>query len=164
MERFFDFFGTASAARILIFCGTILIALVLFLTWAAETRETIKLWPPEISAPESERLQACKTMQTALHDQIEALENDASSAYKARENDQKALTEETALQVDAKKRDDDYPSSRSNTYEAVVGSRVGQLNDDVTFQDKVISWARQEIANRYQGLASLCGAIIEVGR
>lgn len=73
MELVLEFFRTATAGKTAIICTTIVIVLGLFLVWAARTQETIKLGPPEISAPESERMKACQTIQAGLHDEIQTL-------------------------------------------------------------------------------------------
>jgi hypothetical protein len=104
-----EFIRAANVAKVVIVvgipCTTFLIAFLIAMWWATITRETIKLGPLEISAPESEQMKACRTIQAALHDEIQTLDNERMSAYKTIDNDQTALNEETRLRVDARERD-----------------------------------------------------------
>lgn len=170
-QRFVDavleFLGTATVAKTIIVCVTFLTAVLMFQVWAERTGETIKLWPPEISAPESEEMKACHTLQAAVHDEIQTLENDRTSAYKAIENDKNNLNEATRLRIDAMERDkrvQKETGSRENDNEEAVINRVKQLESDWEFRDRTISWIRQTINDRSDAVYSLCVSIIQARR
>jgi hypothetical protein len=133
------------------------------MVWATTTRETIKLGPLEISAPESEQMKACRTIQAALHDEIQTLDNERMSVYKTIDNDQNALNEETRLKIDALKRDRDTGSSY-NANETAVDNRITQLSDDIDDRNRIIIWIRETITARSQEVYSLCRTIIEAER
>jgi len=76
VEAVIEFFRTTNAAKATIVCGTFLIVVIIFLGWLERTGETIKTWPPEISTPESEQMKACRTIQTAAHDEAQTLEHE----------------------------------------------------------------------------------------
>jgi len=158
LDRLLEIFSTAGVAKTAVICGAILILVFGFLVWAAISKETIKLgWPTEISAPESEQLKACRTIQSALHDVIQTLGNDRTSTHKTLDNDQNALTEETRLRLDAMQRDQGtYRSDNEN----VVIERINQLSSDFTYRTKILEWIRQTISNSYQGVSSSCTVII----
>jgi hypothetical protein len=152
-----EFFRTSNIAKTLIVCGTFLIVVIIFLGWLERTGETIKTWPPEISAPESEQMKACGTIQTAAHDEGQTLEHEIQSAYTTIDNDQKALTEETRLRVEAIEKDRDRGLSPN---EDAVNARIQQLSNDINWRDKIISSRRERIGNVSQWVYSQCAAIL----
>ena len=160
-----EFFTDADVAKIAVVGVVLLIGAVFFLEWAERTRETIKLWPPEISAPESEEMKACRTLQVALHDEIQSLENEQTSAYKMLDNEHTALNEETRLRIEAMERDrviqKETGSSSSNDNERAVIHRISQLENDIDYRDKMLRWIRQTIADRSQEVYSSCAAIMK---
>jgi hypothetical protein len=167
MGGFWDFLNVAGATKIaIIFGALVLIALtgVGFLTWAASSGETIKLgWPTEISAPESEQLKACRAAQTALHDEIQTLDNERKSSYRAIADDQNALNEVTRLQINTEKQEADSKEISYAGAKMDIDDRITQLKIDIDYRDKVIIFIRQAIADRSQKVLSLCAAIIQAG-
>jgi hypothetical protein len=162
MDRLWELFSTAGVAKTAVICGAFLILVFGFLVWAAISQETIKLgWPTEISAPESEQMKACRTIQSALHEEIQTLENDRTSTYKTIDNDQNTLNEETRLRLDAMERD---KSLLSNYNERVVIGRINQLESDLDYRNKIIEWIRQTIVGRFEIVYSSCAVIINAGR
>jgi hypothetical protein len=157
-----ELFRTAGVAKTAVICASILILVGGFLLWAAISKETIKLgWPTEISAPESEQLKACRTIQTAQHEELETLKDERMAAYKTIDNDQNALTEETRLRLEAMERDKGkYQSDNEN----VVIERIKQLQADMDYRYKIIEWVRKTIHERSQTVYSSCTEIINTGR
>jgi hypothetical protein len=167
VQHVFEFFRTANTAKTALVCATLLIALVIFLLWAAVTRATVKFTPPEISAPESEQMKACRTIQAALHDEILTLENERRSAYTTMDNNHNALNEQTRLRMDARERDrgvaKETGDSSFSVNEEVVIDSVNELIKDINYRNEIISWIRQEITVRSERVYSLCATIIEAG-
>jgi hypothetical protein len=155
----FEFFRTANTAKTALVCATVLIALVIFLLWTAITRATVKFLPPEISAPESEKMEACCTIQDALHDEIQTLDNERRSAYTTIDNNHNALNEQMRLRMDARERDRGVAKETGDTSfsvnEEVVIDRANELIKALNYRNEIIFWIRQEITVRSESVYHL---------
>jgi hypothetical protein len=165
MDAGFEFLRTMNIAKTVIVCGTFLIVVFIFREWVETTEKNIKLWPPEISTPESEQIQACRTIQAASHDDVQTLEHEIQSAYTTIDNDQKALAEQTRLRVAAAEQDrviqkDNGGSSYYATNVSAVDERITELSKDIDWRDKIIGSRRQQIDNVSDWVYSQCAAIL----
>ena len=104
-------------------------------------------------------MEACRTIQDALHDEIQTLDNERRSAYTTIDNNHNALNEQMRLRMDARERDRGVAKETGDTSfsvnEEVVIDRANELIKALNYRNEIIFWIRQEITVRSESVYHL---------
>ncbi len=158
-----DFLNTAKAVTLIPILVFLLIAGVILLYWFENSHKDFKLWGIEITEPESDGVKACRSMQSALHDEVQMLENDRLSSHKAIDGDSAALNALTSQRIDAVKRDREISKETQSSYhynEQIVVDRIEELTNEEDGNNKTLEKISDKVSVDTKSVFEACSSLL----
>jgi hypothetical protein len=159
--EFLKAFFQTTATNVVIVCVAITLIVVYLALWAENSSKDISVWGINIKNPDSNEVQACRTIQTNASGQIAVIERERDAAYKGLENDHNLLQEAAKLLLEARTRDRERGTDANAQS---VSGWITDLSRDSAHRDEIITWAENSITAINAQVNKSCGAILESSR